>query len=339
MEGNDINDINDIEDQEIEQPKKTFKTTKKHWQIATVLIGALFIISLLTSGFNLSSGVSGDIVKSTIEELSGANVTSVSRENGLYKAGIKDQEGNLGSVYMSEDGKLLFQGAIIVDDLRDYVNSMKSATGAAVKETKEYPKTENPKVELFYMAYCPYGIQAMLAMKPVVELLKDKIAFEPHYVVYDSSMYSGQEEKYCLNGLCSMHGVSELNEDIRQACIFKEQNAQFWDYVECAMKECTLANIDACWKTCAQKKGVDTAKVEECTAKQGSEIIKAENKLNTEKGVQGSPTIFVNGVEYSGTGRTPEAFKQSICTAFTASPADCEIKLEATAAAAQGSCS
>ena len=37
------------------------------------------------------------------------------------------------------------------------------------------PKSDKPLVELFVMAYCPYGTQAEKGLIPVIELLGDKI--------------------------------------------------------------------------------------------------------------------------------------------------------------------
>ena len=86
-----------------------------------------------------------------------------------------------------------------------------SSTDAAASEeaVQDLVKADKPKVELFVMSHCPYGTQAEKGMIPVVELLKDKISFEVKFVDY------------------AMHGKKELDEQLRQYCIQKEQKAKF----------------------------------------------------------------------------------------------------------------
>lgn len=137
------------EEHEIKKPKKSIKTTKKHWQISTVVLAILFIISIITAGFHF--GTSANNVKSTIEELSGATVKSIEKENGLYKATVEDEEGNEGLLYMSNDGALLFQGAIDVEKLKEYIKSIESTaiTGSTVQEIKEYSDEEIEEIKTF----------------------------------------------------------------------------------------------------------------------------------------------------------------------------------------------
>jgi len=52
--------------------------------------------------------------------------------------------------------------------------------GASVEFAPE--TSEKPNVKLFVMAYCPYGNQAETGLKPVADLLGDKIEIEPHYI-------------------------------------------------------------------------------------------------------------------------------------------------------------
>jgi len=51
--------------------------------------------------------------------------------------------------------------------------------------------------------------------------------------------------------------------------------------------------------------------------------------LNTKYGVQGSPTIIINGQEVSIGTRSPEEFLKAVCGAFNVSPAECNTKLSA----------
>ena len=46
------------------------------------------------------------------------------------------------------------------------------------------PKSDRPKVELFVMSYCPYGLQMEKAYLPAWELLKNKADIDLKFVSY-----------------------------------------------------------------------------------------------------------------------------------------------------------
>ncbi|MDD4122983.1 MAG: hypothetical protein PHO23_01930 [Candidatus Pacebacteria bacterium] len=91
---------------------------------------------------------------------------------------------------------------------------------------KEVPKKETADVKLFTMSYCPYGNQAEEGLIPVINLLKNtNFKITPHYIIYEN--YGGEE--YCIEDgkYCSMHGIGELNQDIREMCIYKYEPANY----------------------------------------------------------------------------------------------------------------
>lgn len=184
------------------------------------------------------------------------------------------------------------------------------------------PKTDKPKVELFVMSYCPYGLQMEKAYAPVFDLLRNKADLSIKFVNY------------------AMHGQKEVEENTRQYCIQKEQPAKYQAYLKCFFAgDANGAAPD--YKTCLSKAGVNVSSLNSCysqtdkqygiTAKYNDRgswlsgqfpqypINDAENK---QYGVQGSPTLVINGVE-SSAGRTPEAVKQAICNAFNVAPSEC----------------
>lgn len=65
--------------------------------------------------------------------------------------------------------------------LKDKVAGVKTEeNGSSVVFAPETSK--KPNIKLFVMAYCPYGNQAETGLKPVADLLGDKIEIEPHYI-------------------------------------------------------------------------------------------------------------------------------------------------------------
>lgn len=181
-------------------------------------------------------------------------------------------------------------------------------------------KLEKPKVELFVMSHCPYGTQIEKGILPVADLLGDKIDFNVKFVYY------------------AMHGEKELNEQMLQYCIEKDQNSKYTTYLKCFLKE---GNSDEC----VSEVGIDKAALDACVAQADTEfkitekfndkstwsggsyppfdIYKTENE---EYGVGGSPTLVINGV-IAQTGRDPASLLEAICTGFTNKPAECSVAL------------
>ncbi len=200
---------------------------------------------------------------------------------------------------------------------------------------KEDNKVE---VDLFVMSYCPYGNMAEEALKPVYDLLKDYVIIKPHYVIYN--YYMGGSDQYCIeNGFyCSMHGIQELHQDIREMCVYKYYGIEKWfDFAIAMNKECNSRNADTCWVNVAKDLGLDINKIKECQEKEGVELVAKEMKLNEILSVRGSPTIFIEGERYSGD-RSPNDLKSRICEKFKDKPDLCEQELSSNNKASSGSC-
>jgi len=266
----------------------------------------------------------------------GARLMNASEEGGLYRIAFRIERGGQvlqdAEAYISKDGSLLFPQAI---NLSQRI-SMQEPSPPSI------PKSDRPEVMLFVMSFCPYGIAAEKAMFPVVEALGGSVSIEPHFVIYDNLCAGGRCDPadYCIAGgsLCSLHGMNELLEDVRQLCIWKYERAKFWDYVMHVDNNCSIQTISTCWRDAANATGIDQGKISSCEASEAEALLRAEYALNQQHGVQGSPTLIINGVEYSGA-RTPQAFQQAICGAFNSPPAGCSATLSSTASPApSGSC-
>ncbi|MBW2991139.1 DsbA family protein, partial [Candidatus Woesearchaeota archaeon] len=197
-----------------------------------------------------------------------------------------------------------------------------------------------PQIDFFVMSYCPFGNQAEEGIAPVYELLKDKAIFNPKYVIY--SNYGGGGPTFCLDDedqLCSMHGIVELNQNIREACVGKHIGMDEWFEFALEMNEkATSKNADEKWEGVAESLGLDVDVIKTCFEEEGEALMAADKELGDTLGVRGSPTVFIDGESYNG-GRTPEAYKQSLCAAFDDAPSECDTVLEGDVEApAQGSC-
>ena len=126
----------------------------------------------------------------------------------------------------------------------------------------------------------------------------------------------------------------EVEEELNQYCIQKEQNDKYLDYLSCFLE-------DSDGERCLKEIKIDKGKLKICTDKTDKEfdVIKnLEDKSswssgrfpkfmiydadNQKYGVQGSPTLIING-EKSNAGRNAQSILDAICSAFTTEPGEC----------------
>ncbi|MDP2930409.1 MAG: hypothetical protein Q8N56_02250, partial [bacterium] len=244
-----------------------------------------------------------------------ATLKKISSQTNVYKIDL-EIDGNGTIVYVSKDGKLLFLGGYDLTETAIPENGQESQTPP--------PTSVKPDVKLFVMSYCPFGLQAEKAYLPVYELLKDRADLGIYFINY------------------AMHGKQEIDENLKQYCIQKEQNSKFSQYLSCFVK----SGVSASCLTTAQ---IDQQKMNSCVSKTDNEFnitslyndqsswvngqypqFNIHKALNDQYGVQGSPTLIINGVEITLKQRSPEALKSIVCQAFETKPAECDQKLSET---------
>jgi len=300
--------------------------------VATVIAGALIYFSSQKEGLPLAVEKAMDYITEAGKR-EGETVSLISWEkgNGFYKLNFKIGKKEYQS-FVSEDGKYLFPYAI---DLISEIAKEESQTSVSQIE-----KRDRPEVKLFVMSYCPYGLQMEKAYLPVHALLKGKVDFGIYFVDY------------------IMHGKKELEENLRQYCIQKEEKQKYDNYLSCFIKEGSYekANI---FEKCLAKAKIDEEKLENCLLETDREYkisslyqdksswlngrypkFNVQSDLNEKYGVKGSPTLVINdsvivqNPQYCPQGnikclvvsdfdRSPEKFKEVICQSFQSSPAEC----------------
>jgi hypothetical protein len=64
------------------------------------------------------------------------------------------------------------------------VKSLTSTTTTNSKATAIFAavKSDKPEIKFFVMSFCPYGIQIEDALRPVFDLLKNKVTLAPHFI-------------------------------------------------------------------------------------------------------------------------------------------------------------
>lgn len=316
----------------------------------TITFAILFIIVLgivvygFVGGFcrleqdhSLNSQQATDKLRTFLSQrLSGQafEVKNLKKEKGLYQATISLSGQNLKS-YMSTDGSLFFP----------QVMSMNAP------ENKSIPQKDTPEVDLFIMSFCTYGNQAENIMKPVVDLLGKEADINLHYIIYSNYGSAknclSEEQKYC-----SLHGVAEVKQDIRELCVAQDNSQKLWDFVTTINSDTDVENVEQDWSNIAQQVGLDVNKISSCQQEQGLSLLKQEMSLTTQKYpvqkpsqhnnqekvlIQGSPTLVINGMIYDGQ-RSSQAYKEAICSAFTEAPQECNQQIDGVQAGASGSC-
>lgn len=231
-------------------------------------------------------------------------IGDITEESGLYKFKLNIGEEKF-DFFITKNGKLFFTQYIELEQ------ESQNATNS------EITQTEIPNVKLFIMSYCPYGLQAQKMFLPVYDLLKDKADMEIYFVDY------------------IMHGKKEIDENLRQYCIQKEQEEKYYDYATCF-----VSNDD--YEICLNSVSIDKTKLNDCVLKTDEQYKITEqyndkntwlnetypkfdihSELNDMYEVKGSPSIVINDKEINLNSRSPESFKKAICEAFIEKPKEC----------------
>ena len=253
-----------------------------------------------------------------------ASLISATEKEDIVKVSfsIADQEYNS---YVTKSGDLFFVEGINLNE-------------KIVQAGEEVVQSERPEIQLFIMSYCPYGLQVQKVFLPVYELLGDKVDMNIRFVSY------------------VMHEKEEIDENLRQYCIQKEEKEKYDDYLSCFIEEGSYDEEN--FGICLERTNIDQDKMNDCIveADQSYNIYSqyedqstwlggsyprfdVELDLNEQYGVGGSPTLVINGVVVasaqqncpagkecviiSDMKRTPEGYKKIICQAFIDQPEEC----------------
>jgi hypothetical protein len=246
-----------------------------------------------------------------------ATLISVNESRGLYELRSQYQSQAI-TIYTTKDCSLLFTNTIDMN-----------APPAKPAQVQPPKKTARPVADLFVMAFCPYGTQAETVMRPVVDLLGTTADIRVRYITTSNGT--------TVSDVVSLHGPTEAREDLRQLCVMNSNPARFWDYLKAFNEQCypvwqNTTALDSCRKNITARMGIDLAGTESCASgTTGLAFLKKDEIEATTNEVTGSPTLIINGVEYTGS-RTPEGYKEAICNSFTTPPAACNTTLSSAPA-------
>jgi len=240
-----------------------------------------------------------------------ASLLNVTEEGSVYKIHLKVGENEYDS-YVTKDGKYLFPGGYNLEE-----GAKEEAPEEEEAVSPEAQKRDTPDVKLFVMSYCPYGLQAQKMFLPVYDLLKEKAEMGVYFVNY------------------IMHEKQEIDENLRQYCIQKEQEPKLYNYLSCFTKEGDS-------EKCLSQADIDKTKLATCVSETDQEYnitsqyndkstwlnerypkFDVHSDLNEKYGVRGSPTVVINDKIVNVSPRSPENFKTIVCQAFNSPPEEC----------------
>jgi len=179
-----------------------------------------------------------------------------------------------------------------------------NTTGKVVLPGNNKNTSSGVPIELFVMSQCPYGTQAEDVVIPVINAFGDKVDFKLYFIASENE-----------NGFTSKHGLPEVNEDIRQACIQeKVSQKKFFDYLTCVNQDITI--VENTWETCAEQSGINVSEITSCsTGKEGKALFSENIKRGQELAVGGSPTYYINNEKYTG-GRDAQSLTRFLCSSI-----------------------
>ena len=187
-----------------------------------------------------------------------------------------------------------------------------TADKATPEPAKPAASAEKVEVAFHVMSQCPFGVQVVNGIAPVLKKMGDNIDFKLYFI--------GDEKD---GKLTSMHGESEVQGNIVQLCTLKHAPDNYMDVFLCMNKN--MREIPGNFDACADTAKVDKAKIKACSdGDEGKNLLRESYKVSKSKGARGSPTMFVAGEKYSG-GRQEAQFMMGICNKFKGEkPAPCK---------------
>ena len=252
---------------------------------------------------------------------------AVNEENSIYFWDADDREWTVKDLQeVILDNDILDDVSLILYPYLTYYNFDYTAEfqdWSAVPEfpdipISDMPISDIPKIELFVLSYDPYGPQMEKAILPSLELLGSEVDFTLKFV------------RFIFNG------KDEVDEELRQYCIQKEEKPKLLPYLRCFLEdgnstECmSLTNIDVdkmeeCLEDTEEKFGVKENYFDTVSAS-GRGDFNIYEFDNDKYDVISSPTLIIDGKQQEATRSAQDVF-DLICSSFINKPSVCNTKL------------
>lgn len=110
-------------------------------------------------------------------------------------------------------------------------------------------KSAKPEVKFFVMSFCPYGNQAEEGLEPVYQLLKDKVNWQPRYIVSEITQQTKDscEKQGCPGRIFNDDAKKRCEEAIKQGQVKDMETCKgYFPYKtveECLQKDCAPLKV------------------------------------------------------------------------------------------------
>lgn len=169
---------------------------------------------------------------------------------------------------------------------------------------------EKWKLEVFLMSYCPFWEIAAKAIPDLKDTLGDSLSLDIHYIA------SKTWEWNSLKDFQSLHGVSEVEEDIRQVCI----KNYYWIDILVDYMQKRYENANNYWQVTDDISlsydyaWIDYEKIDTCVTNwEGAKLFEEDIKYTSSLGITASPTWIANN-KYSFGWIEAESIKNQFCS-------------------------
>jgi len=109
-----------------------------------------------------------------------------------------------------------------------------TVAGASSFNPRKSPK---PEVKFFVMSFCPFGNQAEAGLEPVYQLLKDKVSWQPRYIVSDKKASCERSCPYRV-----------WNDQAKQRCQAGVEAGQIKSLEDCRKQYFPYSSAEECLK-------------------------------------------------------------------------------------------
>ena len=174
---------------------------------------------------------------------------------------------------------------ILLNNVNARVNTPNSPLNEMIDEYLKYE--QSIRLDLFVMSQCTFGVEAEKIIIPIVKQYNGRVLLNLFFIAEENN--DGQ--------FVSMHGIAEVEENIRQMIISKLYPDKLLDYLLARAQNCTSPE----WKKIALGLVMDVDKI-------NLEMLKPETKQafrnnihrSIDEGIFESPSILINNRPYNG---------------------------------------
>lgn len=298
------------------QKKPGILSKIKFWQISSVVLLILFIVSLMAnfSGSGLSGAISKDDAQNKVQQyaniVTGGAVVEVGsvledEESGLYKVPLTVR-GQTMNGYVTKDGNLFFPAAV---NLADFFNQVDSLGDQGTQITNEPTAPIEASVD----------DDPVLGKEDAPVTIVEFSDFQcPFCGRFEKDTFPKLKEEYIDTGkvklvfrdfpLTNIHPYAQKAAEASECA---DEQGKFWKYHDKLFENQDALTVDDL-KKYADDLNLNNNKFEKCL---DSDSMKEEVQKDTDDGINygvaGTPAFFINGILLEGA-QPFENFKQII---------------------------